>query len=371
MVLQLNVLNVNTVFAFSGGPPDGRTGSPADSLLTCNDTGCHNNYALNSGSAAFSISAPSSYTLGETLSISISFSNSSTAKHGFELSALDTNNNHVGIFSSVDGDDNTQTSNGDYIKHTSAGSSQSGNASWNVQWTAPTSEVQNPVTFYAAGNEANGDGTNQGDYIYTITAQSSMFATTPTTTPTATPSTIPVATPTPTLTLSEGIRTLHGYVKDTDENTVPGATVAITAAYSFKNIVASTTTDEDGYYAFENETVDYDGYIIISKDNYYTSYCLGYLVDDEDTLDLYIEKNHGVIIMSGVWGGWFLTNHFEWHGVELKVKQNGKKINGKWRSSSSGVGGKFWGTLDGVEKKTIYRWLQGQISWNCHCWRGR
>src|SRR3990167_8912878 len=174
LVIGIMGIGVSTLFAYSGGPPDGRTGSPADSLQTCNDTGCHNNYALNSGSAAFSISAPSSYTLGETLSISISFSNSSTAKHGFELSALDTNNNHVGIFSSVDGDDNTQTSNGDYIKHTSAGSSQSGNASWNVQWTAPTSEVQNPVTFYAAGNEANGDGTNQGDYIYTITAQSKI-----------------------------------------------------------------------------------------------------------------------------------------------------------------------------------------------------
>ena len=185
-------ISASTIFGYSSVPPDGRTGSPADNLQTCNDTGCHNNYALNSGSAAFSISAPSSYTLGETLSISISFGNSSTLKHGFELSALDANNNHVGTFSSVDGDGNTQTSNGDYIKHTSAGSSQSGNASWSVYWTAPTSEVQNPVTFYAAGNEANGDATPQGDYIYTKTAQVSNVSTTPTATPTPTP----VVTPT-------------------------------------------------------------------------------------------------------------------------------------------------------------------------------
>ncbi|MBM2834368.1 MAG: Branched-chain amino acid transporter, amino acid-binding protein [Candidatus Brocadiaceae bacterium] len=182
------------IFAYSSGPPDGRTGSPADGFQTCNDIGCHNSYPLNSGSAIFSLSAPTSYTLGETLSISISFGNSSTLKHGFELSALDANNNHVGTFSSVDGDGNTQTSNGDYIKHTSAGSSQSGNASWNVQWTSPTSEVQNPVTFYAAGNEANGDSTNQGDYIYTTTTQISSVVSTPTTTPSATP----VVTPTPT-----------------------------------------------------------------------------------------------------------------------------------------------------------------------------
>ncbi len=185
-------ISASTIFGYSSGPPDGRTGSPADSSKTCNDTGCHNTYALNSRSETFSVSAPSSYTLGEVLNITVSFSNSNTAKHGFELSALDTNNNHVGTFSSVDGDGNTQTSNGDYIKHTSAGSSQSGNASWNVYWTAPTSEVQNPVTFYAAGNEANGDSTPQGDYIYTTTTQSSTVATTPTTTPTATP----IATPT-------------------------------------------------------------------------------------------------------------------------------------------------------------------------------
>lgn len=186
---------VNTVFAYSGGPPDGRTGSPADGLLTCNDTECHNSYPLNTGSAAFSISAPSSYTLGETLSVSISFGNSSTLKHGFELSALDASNNHIGTFSSVDGDGNTQTSDGNYIKHTSAGSSQSGNASWSVQWTAPASAVQDPVTFYAAGNEANGNTTNQGDYIYTNAAQVSNAAATPAPSPTALP-TLPPPPPT-------------------------------------------------------------------------------------------------------------------------------------------------------------------------------
>ena len=194
--------SVNTIFALSSGPVDGRTGSPADGFKTCNDTGCHNSFTLNSGSAKFSISVPSSYTSGETLSISISFSDSKTLKHGFELSALDTKSNHVGAFSSVDS--KTQTKNGDYIKHTSAGSSQSGNASWNVQWTAPTSEVQDSVTFYAAGNEANGDFTNKGDYIYTTTEQISAVAGTSTTTPTATPieTTTPTATPVATPTTS-------------------------------------------------------------------------------------------------------------------------------------------------------------------------
>ena len=50
-----------------------------------------------------------------------------------------------------------------------------------MDWTAPASEVQNPVTFYAAGNEANGDGTNQGDYIYTTTVQVNYYRPTVTT----------------------------------------------------------------------------------------------------------------------------------------------------------------------------------------------
>ena len=258
-------VSASTIFGYSSGPPDGRTGSPADSLQTCNDIGCHNNYALNLGSAAFSLSARSSYTLGETLSISISFGNSSTLKHGFELSALDTNNTSVGTFTNVDS--NTQVSsaaNGiNYIKHTSAGSSQSGNASWNVQWTAPTSEVQNPVTFYAAGNEANGDGTNQGDYIYTTTAQSSTVAATPTTTPTATP----IATPTTSacepkaitldtkklnLKLGEG-KTVTVTVSGSDDCESEGATVTA-AVKTGKNRVAidttTATTDENGQATF-------------------------------------------------------------------------------------------------------------------------
>ena len=64
-------ISASAIFAFSGGPPDGRTGSPADSFKTCKDTGCHDSYVLNSGLATFSISAPGNYTLGEVVPISI------------------------------------------------------------------------------------------------------------------------------------------------------------------------------------------------------------------------------------------------------------------------------------------------------------
>ena len=200
-------IRVSTIFALSSGPADGRTGSPADGLKTCKDTGCHNSFTLNSGPATFSISAADNYTLGEVVPVTISFSDSKTAKHGFELSALDASDEHVGTFSSVDNKTKTTDGKGYYIKHTSTGDNQSGNASFNVTWTAPTSEVKNPpVTFYAAGNEADGNFSPTGDYIYTTTKQISTVAGTSTTTPTATPiatttpTTTPVATTTPTAT---------------------------------------------------------------------------------------------------------------------------------------------------------------------------
>src|SRR5574337_1116615 len=85
---------VHSTFAFSfSPPPDGLTGSPADSSRTCLE--CHNTFALNSGNAIFSISTLNTYIPGGALNITVSFSNSTTLKHGFELSALDANNTHV------------------------------------------------------------------------------------------------------------------------------------------------------------------------------------------------------------------------------------------------------------------------------------
>ncbi|TVM03988.1 MAG: hypothetical protein CV087_02010 [Candidatus Brocadia sp. WS118] len=192
LIFRIMVVSVHTTFAFSGGPPNGRTGSPADNFLTCRD-GCHNSFALNAGSAEFFLSLPGEYSSGETVNITVFFTQSNTAKHGFELSALDASDKHAGTFSSVDGKTQTDDGNGNYIKHTSAGSSQSGNAGWKVKWTAPAHEVPNPITFYAAGNEANGNGINKGDYIYTTTAQMNLVIPTPTST--STPVSTATATP--------------------------------------------------------------------------------------------------------------------------------------------------------------------------------
>jgi hypothetical protein len=54
-----------------------------------------------------------------------------------------------------------------YIEQTTDGSffGQHNGASWTFQWTAPA-DVVGVITFYVAGNQANGDGSSSGDNIY-------------------------------------------------------------------------------------------------------------------------------------------------------------------------------------------------------------
>ena len=162
-------MSVSNIFAFSGGPPDGRTGSPADGGLTCNATGCHNDFTLNTaGRVAFSITPPANYTPGTAQNVTVSFDNLSGGTFGFELSALDSGNNHAGTFSALDANTQTNVST-NYIKQTTAGNSHGANASWDVQFT-PSVGTTGTITFYAAGNEADGGASPANDYIYTATA---------------------------------------------------------------------------------------------------------------------------------------------------------------------------------------------------------
>ncbi|MCF6156486.1 MAG: hypothetical protein E3K36_14880 [Candidatus Brocadia sp.] len=168
----------NTLFASAGGPVAYSTGAPNDHG-TCNTDGCHNSFSLDSGNAIFSITAPTAYTPGKTVKLKVSFRSSSGKKHGFELTALDANGNRVGTFKKIgnttqvilpnDSRGLEQADKGKYIEQTFNGIKKK---SWKIKWKAP-SDAANPITFYAAGCEANGDGAATDDYIYTTTAETS------------------------------------------------------------------------------------------------------------------------------------------------------------------------------------------------------
>jgi len=167
-------LPAKSALAWSSGPPAYRTGAPGDEGA-CNS--CHSTYSLDSGSAGFSITGPDSYRPGETIRLEVSFDSASGKRHGFEMTALDADENRIGKFKAVGKTSQVippgdyrgleKADKGKYIEHTAKGSKKK---SWKVKWTAPAS-ASGTVTFYASGNDANGDGKNSGDYIYTTTRE--------------------------------------------------------------------------------------------------------------------------------------------------------------------------------------------------------
>jgi glucose/arabinose dehydrogenase len=154
--------------AFSSGPPAGYTHAPGE--LDCSD--CHTTPASSAGTLTLGV--PSKYTPGQTYDISVTHATADTTRirWGFEMTALDSADQKAGAFSPSD--DLTQVVNGvgpfparEYVEHTSKGtfSGQQNGASWTFKWTAPAQDV-GPITFFLAGNQANGDGNSSGDNIY-------------------------------------------------------------------------------------------------------------------------------------------------------------------------------------------------------------
>jgi hypothetical protein len=155
--------------AFTDGPPAGFTGAPGEQ--TC--TNCHSG-ATEGGQ--FTITQPQNYTPGQTYQIVVRHVNADTSrdKWGFQLTAL-AGTTMAGTFTPLAGG-LTQVVGGverDYIEHTAAGTfaGTTGGAQWTFNWTAPPTDV-GPVTFYAAGNQSDGNGSPSGDRIITTTSVS-------------------------------------------------------------------------------------------------------------------------------------------------------------------------------------------------------
>ena len=180
LLLTENVANPHAR-AYSAGPPAGFTHAPGE--LDCAD--CHTTPAQSTGTLALGV--PQSYTPGQTYDIIVTHATAdpTRVRWGFELTALNGADEKAGTF--VPADDLTRVINGEgpfpsreYIEHTSKGTfpGQQNGASWTFRWNAPAEDV-GPVTFYVAGNQANGDGNSSGDNIYFTFASSSFQAPAP------------------------------------------------------------------------------------------------------------------------------------------------------------------------------------------------
>lgn len=154
--------------AFSGGPDPGRTGAPSE--LTCATGECHGSRRA-VDPERFSLSLPAAYVPGQTYTIVVRHhsSDATRLRWGFQITALTATAERAGAWQGQDA--NTQIVEEprllrQYAQHTLAGSfaGQSGGANWTINWTAPASNV-GPVTFYAAGNQADNNNGNSGDLI--------------------------------------------------------------------------------------------------------------------------------------------------------------------------------------------------------------
>ena len=169
----LFVASSGSVLANSFGPLDGLTGAPAEN----NCTQCHVGNDLNATGGSLALTIPETYEPNAVYTIIVNLSHIGQKRWGFEMTALDADGTGAGSFAADDAG-NTQVSEANskqYIKQTLNGTAQGTEDahSWEFQWTAPDADI-GPITFYAAGNAANGDfqAFVPGDYIYTAQSES-------------------------------------------------------------------------------------------------------------------------------------------------------------------------------------------------------
>jgi|GEM_PF-1128458 len=178
----LLLFTIAAASARSNGPGGRFTGAPGDNPAAC--TQCHTGAALNSGKGSVKIVFPGAvqYQPGATYRLRVEVRDPDQQRWGFQLSARLASNPataQAGDLQPADG--NTRVICQDatnkpcidanpiqFIMHTSQGtrSGTSGGVDFEFDWTAPAAGA-GPVTLYAAGNAANGNGNNQGDLIYT------------------------------------------------------------------------------------------------------------------------------------------------------------------------------------------------------------
>lgn len=145
----------------NSGSPGGKTGSPIDGA---NCTQCHTGSSTSNESWISSTIPESGWIAGETYTITLNASNEAAKKIGFEITAENASAK-TGTFSLTDQSRIKLTNSNRAVTHTFAGNaSTNGENSWEFSWKAPDNAA-GEITFYAAFNLANGDGTTNGDQI--------------------------------------------------------------------------------------------------------------------------------------------------------------------------------------------------------------
>lgn len=151
----------------SDGALPQNTGAPDD--LTCGRAPCHN-VPANVGEATINIDVEDGsevYQPGGTHTLTLTISDAQSPRNGFQIVALDENDENIGAWiltapgemKIIDGIGLPRK----YVTHQAAGNLQN---SWTLDWQAPQ-EAMGDITFYASVLDANNNGNNMGDAVYT------------------------------------------------------------------------------------------------------------------------------------------------------------------------------------------------------------
>lgn len=146
-----------------GGAPVGHSGAPGEA--TCDVSGCHTGNPLNDGVGAIRLEGPASYQPGIATDLTVTVERPGAIRFGFSLTLRDDQNRFVGTFEQTDPNTQFADALGTTLTHDEAVDADDV-ATWTLRWHPPDT-LTGTVTFYAAGNAANGNGRGSGDFIYT------------------------------------------------------------------------------------------------------------------------------------------------------------------------------------------------------------
>lgn len=160
---------------YRDGPPAGFSGGFGEG----NCQACHFDYQVNTAPGSIRVSAPERYKPGETYPVTVTLTRPGMKVGGFQLTArFEDGGAQAGTLAFAEGDEErikVSTDRGiQYAYHKRPGTSLTGPhvVRWTLRWTAPSSGGS--VMFNAAGNAANEDDSQFGDYVYTASARSAV-----------------------------------------------------------------------------------------------------------------------------------------------------------------------------------------------------
>jgi len=165
--------------------PDPAVNGIFGSAQTCNMSGCHTGNAVNAPGGSVTISGlptDTGWTPGQTYPLSITIARPGQRLFGFQLSSVsDATNQQAGTLApgnarvqiicgrgtAATSMQQVNCSTAGAIQYAEHSNAQIATSTYLVNWTAPATADAGTVRFNLAGNAANGDITNLGDFIYT------------------------------------------------------------------------------------------------------------------------------------------------------------------------------------------------------------